>query len=278
MNKRVLITILITALAATLLIGACKKRNRGGSGDEKDPDSQAKPKYVSKGDEGTITGVIKFDGTPPAPKRIDMGADPNCLTGGGNAMTEDVVIADGKLANVFVYLKGGPVDNNEFPTPSAQASLDQLGCRYEPRIFGIQTNQALKITNSDKATHNIHPTPRANPEWNESQPAGAAPKEKKFARAEILIPVKCNVHPWMKAYIGVLAHPCFTVSSKDGTFTIKDVPPGTYTLIAWHETLGEQKQQITVGKSESKTQDFTYKSGTAYAPTSLTIAPALVLP
>jgi len=268
-------SVLIAAILVSFLIVSCKPKK---GAEEEEPAENAKPAYSSKGDEGTVTGVIKFEGTPPTPKRIDMGGDANCASAPGDKLTEDYVVTDGKVANVFLYVTGGPVNNFSFETPSSPVVLDQHGCHYEPHVLGVQTSQTIRILNSDQATHNIHPYPKNNPEWNESQPAGAAPKEKKFSRAETLIPVKCNQHPWMQAYIGVLPHPFFSVSAKDGTYTIKGLPPGKYTLVAWHEKAGEQKQEITVGASESKTQDFTYKSGVAYAPSSLSIQPALVLP
>jgi plastocyanin len=269
-------SILIAAALVAILIAACKPKDKDG-GETPQTDS-SKAKYSSKGDEGTVSGVIKFDGTPPAPKRIDMGQDPNCASAAGDKNTDDVVVADGKLANVFVYVTGGATEKFSFDTPSSPNTLDQHGCRYVPHVLGVQTGQTLKITNSDQATHNIHPTPKSNPEWNESQAPGTPPKEKKFNRPETLIPVKCNQHPWMKAYIGVLAHPYYAVSAQDGAYSIKDLPPGTYTLIAWHEKLGEQKQSITVGAKEAKTQDFTYKGSVAYNPTSLKVEPALKLP
>jgi hypothetical protein len=145
--------------------------------------------------------------------------------------------------------------------------------------MGLMVGQTLRVINSDNAAHNVHPSPRQNREWNKSQPPGAPPIEEKFTRAETLIPVKCNQHPWMKAHIGVLGHPYFAVTDKDGKYTIKDVPPGKYTLTAWHEKFGEQPMKdFEVKASEAKTQDFTFGAKAAYAPTSLTVEPALVVP
>jgi hypothetical protein len=163
--------------------------------------------------DGSITGAIAFNGTAPAPKKIDTSADPVCGQANPNLSTEDTAVKDGKLANVFVYVKDGAtadgtkVGDYAYPTPTSAVTLDQHGCHYVPHVMGIQTNQKLTITNSDPTQHNIHPTPKSNPEWNQTQPNGAAPIEKTFARAEVLIPVKCNQHPWMKSYIGVLKHP-----------------------------------------------------------------------
>jgi hypothetical protein len=261
---------------ATILISiGCGKGSKNKNAETTD---NAKPQYASKGDEGTITGKISYDGTPPVPKKIDMTQDAYCAGSPGDKAADDLLVADGKLANVFVYLKGGPVDKFTFPTPSDPVVLDQQGCRYHPRVLGIQTNQTFKVTNSDSTTHNIHPSPTVNQEWNKQQSQGAPPIEEKFRRPETLIPVKCNQHPWMKASIGVLAHPYFAVSAKDGSYTIKNVPPGTYTLVFWHETLKEQTQQVTVGAKESKTQDITYKAGASPGATSMQIGPTLVLP
>jgi hypothetical protein len=274
MLKRLGFTLLTIALTAFLIV-ACKPKKDNGEGPTEDT---GKAKYASKGDEGTVSGAVSFDGEPPQPKRIDMGQDPNCASAPGDKMTEEYVVADGKLANVYVYLTGGKLNDWQFDTPASPGELDQIGCRYDPHVMGLQTGQTFKVINSDKATHNVHPTPKNNQEWNLSQPPGAAPIEKKFNRPETLIPVKCNQHPWMKSYVGVLAHPFQAVSAKDGAYSIQGVPPGSYTLVAWHEAMGEQKQNITVAANGTVTQDFTFKQGVAYAPTSLKVEPALVLP
>jgi len=275
MLKRTLTVFAMVALATILIAVACSKR-KNNNADK--PGDTGKPAYVSKGDEGTITGKVSFEGSPGELKKIDMSGDANCSATATDKTADDLVVTDGKLANVFVYVKGGPLDKNSFQTPSEPVVLDQQGCRYHPRVFGIQTNQTFKVINSDKTTHNIHPSPKGNPEWNKMQAQGAAPIEEKFQRPETLIPVKCNQHPWMKANIGVLSHPFFAVSGKDGSYTIKNVPPGTYTLVFWHETKGEQTQQVTIAAKESKTQDITYKAGATAGATSMYIGPTLVLP
>lgn len=276
MLKRIGTVCVMLTLAMLLIAVGCGKKRP--AAEDKAADGSSKPQYASKGDEGTITGKIAYEGTPPTPKKIDMVGDANCASAPGDKTIDDLVVTDGKLANVFVYVKGGPVDKFTFPTPSDPVVLDQQGCKYHPRVLGIQTNQPFKVTNSDKTTHNIHPSPKVNPEWNKMQAQGAPPIEEKFKRPETLIPVKCNQHPWMKANIGVLAHPYFAVSVKDGSYTIKNVPPGSYTLVFWHETKGEQTQPITIAAKESKAQDMTYKAGATARATSMQIGPALVLP
>jgi plastocyanin len=278
MFKKYAVLCLILALSAVLIAG-CGRRKKKGGGDEDKKDAPAKAAYVSKGDEGSITGHVMFDGQPPAPDPIDMSQDANCASAGGSKVTDTYVVKDGKLANVFVYLKGGPADEFKYPTPSDAVVLDQKGCRYHPHVLGLMAGQPLSITNSDTATHNVHPTPKLNEDFNKSQTPGQAPIEHKFARPETLIPVKCNQHPWMKAHIGVTANPFFAVSGEDGSFNIKGVPPGNYTLVFWHEAAGEQTQKITVAANGTVTQDMTYKAGGAAKPaTFLQIGPELVLP
>ncbi|HEU4934189.1 MAG TPA: carboxypeptidase regulatory-like domain-containing protein [Pyrinomonadaceae bacterium] len=161
--------------------------------------------------------------------------------------------------------------------------LDQNGCHYAPHVLGVMVNQKVSITNSDATQHNIHPTPKLNTEWNQTQANGAPPIEKTFGRAEVLIPVKCNQHPWMKAYIGVLKHPLYAVSKEDGTFTIPNVPAGKYTLVAWREgtTPEEQPIEVTVTANGTAKADFSFpKAGAATSSTkpSLQMMPAIEFP
>jgi plastocyanin len=283
MLKRMGLIMAIAALAAFTFTSCGGPKEGGGNENAASSGGGAadtKPAYTSAGDEGTVTGKIIFTGTAPVPKKIDMGLEPFCANGPGDKTTEDAVVVDGKLANVFVYVKsGGAVDKFSFAPPSSPVELDQRGCRYHPHVLGVQANQTIKIINSDQATHNIHPSPAKNAEWNQSQTQGAPPIEKSFARTEVLIPVKCNQHPWMRAYIGVLPHPFFAVSSdKDGTYTIKGLPPGDYTIVAYHEKYGEQTAKVTIGAKELKSQDFTFAGAAASNKSSLEVQPALTLP
>jgi len=279
---------LVVALALSLgaLGSACSKTpepiNDNGGG------AATAAKY--SGATGTVTGVVSFNGAAPAPSKIDSSADPVCGQKNPNLETENTVVKDGKLANAFVYIKDGTTTDGKkvgdfaWDTPTTAAQLDQNGCHYRPHVLGVQTNQKISITNSDPTTHNIHPTPKQNPEWNQSQPNGAAPIEKSFARSEILVPVKCNQHPWMKAYIGVMKTPFFAVSADNGSFTIKGVPAGTYTVAAWHEGGADgttKTVQVTVPANGSATADFAFEGGataTANQESGLKMLPAIEFP
>ncbi|MBZ5623030.1 MAG: carboxypeptidase regulatory-like domain-containing protein [Acidobacteriia bacterium] len=210
---------------------------------------------------GTITGKVVFEGTKPTAKTIDMSAVPFCMRAhaSGPQKTEDVIVNDnGTLKYAFVWIKSGLPDTN-WQLPATPVMLDQNGCMYRPHMIGVRAGQNIDIKTSDATNHNIHPQPTVNQDWNESQAPGSEDKMKTFPRQEVMIPVKCNIHPWMRAYIGVVSHPFFAVTGDDGTFTLKGLPPGTYTVEVWHEKYGTQDQTVTVGAKESKTQDFTIK-------------------
>jgi plastocyanin len=241
----------------------------GGKGNQ--PSETAAPaantggKAVDSATAGTVTGTIKLDGTAPKPRNINMAAEPNCAKEhtGSPATTEDVVPGDGgTLQNVVVYLKGD-FTQYSFPPATDPVTIDQKGCQYHPHVLALQAGEPLSVVNSDMTTHNIHPVPKDNREWNESQPPGAQPIKQSFARPEVSIPVKCNVHPWMKAYIAFFNNPYYVVTGKDGSFSIKNVPPGTYTVTAWHEAYGSQEQMVTIGPSESKAVTLTFKANSA---------------
>jgi plastocyanin len=207
----------------------------------------------------SLKGEVKFEGTAPKPTHIDMSADPLCAKAHPTpATTEDVVVgANGALENVVVYVSEG-LTSHDFPTPQQSVTFEQKGCQYKPHVLAMQANQKLEIVNSDETTHNIHPSPSNNREWNMTQPHGS-PLEQTFAREEIAVPVKCNVHPWMKGYIAVFKHPFFAVTDKSGGFDLKNLPPGSYTITAWQEKLGTQTQKVTIAAGEAKTLDFTFK-------------------
>jgi|SRR5580698_6328650 hypothetical protein len=207
----------------------------------------------------SVKGTVKLQGTAPKGTHIDMSADPKCAqihpTG---AISEDVTTdGSGGLQNVVVYISQG-LGDAKFDPPQQPIELEQKGCQYKPHVIALRANQPINVVNSDPTSHNIHPAPTNNREMNQSQPPGV-PLSLTFAREEIAIPVKCNIHPWMKSYIAVFKHPFFAVTGKDGSFEIPNLPPGSYTITAWHEKLGTSMQKITVGDSEAKA-DFVFKS------------------
>jgi plastocyanin len=189
-----------------------------------------------------------------------MSGDPACVEAHhGKAYDESLVVnANGTLANVFVYVKSG-LGGKVFEVPSTPVTIDQKGCWFHPRVLGIQTAQTLEVINSDPVTHNIHPMAQINREWNHSQGQGDAPLARRFLKPEVMIRVKCNIHSWMHAFIGVVDHPYFAVTGAGGTFEIPNLPPGDYVIEAWHETLGTQQQKITVTPAGKIEADFTFK-------------------
>ncbi len=278
--------ILTIALSLLALASACSKPTE--TSEPGATPAAGGTAFTPKGNEGSVTGAVAYTGTPPVPKKIDTSADPTCGAKNPNLTTEDNVVTNGKLANAFVYIKDGTTADGKkiteftFPTPTTPITLDQNGCHYRPHVLGAMVNQDIQITNSDPTTHNIHFTPKSNPDWNQSQPNGAPPLMHKLARSEVLVPVKCNQHPWMKAYIGVLKHPFYAVSAEDGSYTIKGVPAGKYTVVAWHEggaTGSEKTMEVTVPASGSATADFAFGEAPAAAGRpSLQMMPALEFP
>jgi plastocyanin len=256
MNKKPwLVTTLVLLLALSLLAG-CGRRDQPAeqTSSEERAEETTEAAQIDPATAATVSGKVNFQGTAPKAARLDMSQDPQCR---GTNTAETMSVNGGKLANVFVYVKDG-LDNRSFPAPKEPVVLDQKGCRYVPHVLGVMTGQTVRILNSDPTTHNIHPTPQNNREWNESQPPNGAPLEKTFAREEIMLPVKCNQHPWMKMYVSVVKHPFFAVTDEDGDFELKGLPPGDYTIAAVHEKLGEKTQKVTVAAKDSKTVDFNF--------------------
>ncbi|MBL8213370.1 MAG: carboxypeptidase regulatory-like domain-containing protein [Bryobacterales bacterium] len=211
---------------------------------------------------GSITGKVAFSGTKPKPQPLSMDATPACARMHEKpALSEDVVLNDnGTLRNVFIYVKAG-LPEGDWSVPTTPVKLDQVGCVYTPHVLGVMVNQPIEISNSDSTNHNIHPLPKLNREWNESQPPKGDVKVKTFPKAEVPpILFKCNVHPWMRAWVGVVKHPYFAVTGDDGSFSLKALPPGEYTLEAWHERYGTQEIKVKVEPKQSQSADFTFKS------------------
>jgi plastocyanin len=209
---------------------------------------------------GNVTGSIMFEGEAPAPETIRMNSDPVCAKEATNNETEYYVVGDGGgLGNVFVYVKSEL--QGSFPPASDTLILDQHGCRYTPHVFGIQVGQTLQVLNSDPTLHNIHATPANNAEFNTGQPIQGMTFDRTFDNVEVMVPFKCDVHGWMNAYVGVLDHPFFAVTGSDGAFDISGLPPGTYTIEAWHEELGTQETEVTVAEGGTAEVSFTFSAG-----------------
>lgn len=249
--------ILLLALMVSLLVLAgCPKEQaptETASGPAATTSTPAPAVKIDPATVGSVSGTVKFTGTAPKAGKIDMSQDPNCT---GANTTEAVVAEGGNLANVFVYVKEGFAGST--PAPAEAVTIDQQGCRYHPHVLGVVAGQTIKILNSDNTTHNIHPTPKTNREWNESQAPKSMALEKAFPREELMLAVKCNQHPWMKMYVNVVKNNFFAVSGKDGKFEIKGLPPGDYTIAAVHETLGTQETKVTLAAKDAKTAEFSF--------------------
>ena len=212
-------------------------------------------------DSASISGKVAFEGTAPKPKKIKTDADPQCAAMHADKplMTSDVIVnGNGTLRNVFVYVKSGLPAGKTYEKPSTPVVINQKECEYHPHVFGMQAGQLLLIKNSDDTTHNIHALPTNNEEFNRAQPSGAADLKKTFTKPDVMVKFKCDVHPWMSAYVGVLDNPFYSVTGEDGTFSVKGLPAGDYEIVAWHEKYGEQSQKIKVGDGEAKTADFKF--------------------
>jgi len=244
---------LILILGISVLFAASSSRGAGSR-------SQEKPVYKTTGSEGRITGEISFVGEAPQPKRIDASGDPVCETGSRELFTEDIIVTKGKLANVLVYLRsGGPLGWYVFEAPTADVSISHQFCQFVPRILGMQLQQTLQIATGDPTYHNIHFTPRENADWNQTQAPNSDPLHHKFTKSEVGIPARDNQHPWERAYVSVFTHPFFAITARNGLYEISGIPPGQYTIVAWHERFGEQTAEISIGVGEQKTLDFAFK-------------------
>lgn len=208
----------------------------------------------------SISGSVNFMGTPDANPTIDMSDEAACQEKYPNGPVDPrVLVADGKLGNVFIYVKSGLPAGAAFPAPSGPAVIDQDGCLYSPRVVGVMVGQDLEIRNSDPLMHNIKAVPIENRGFNISQPNAGMTSTRSFRTPEVMVPLECNVHGWMHAYVGVLEHPYFAVSGADGSFSITGLPAGTYELEAWHEVYGTRTATVTIGDGEAGATDFSFE-------------------
>jgi hypothetical protein len=238
------------ALMTLWLVAVLSSGQGGGMSPNKKP-------YVQTGHEGTLSGTIKLTGKRAKPRRIDMSADLVCYQVNPDPKTEDVVGSKGKLANVFVYVKSVALDSYTFDQPDSPAVLEHKGCRYLPHVLGMRVGQPLTVLNRDPTYHNTHPTLKSNVDWNQSQAPGSPPLKTTFDQPDF-IPFKDNQHPWEQAYVAVFAHPFFAISDDNGNYKIKGLPPGQYTVVVRHETLGEKTVDVTLAADESKDLSFSF--------------------
>ena len=243
--------------AALLLVSAC------GSSTQPKPEAAASlpAAHVDEATAGTISGKVLFMGDAPVMPVIDFSSNPQCERQHKTPQKAETVVVNRNktLRNVLVWIKDG-LPKARWTPPETAAKLDQNGCVYEPHVLGIMEGQQLEIFNNDPVNHNVHAESQVNPAWNESQPPKAEHKYKKFDSEEVLFPVTCSVHPWMRSYIGVSPHPFFAVTGDDGSFTLKGVPPGTYTVEAVHEKFGRKEGKLTLAPNGAATLDFSYGS------------------
>jgi hypothetical protein len=246
--------VLASAIILGFVITGCSKK------ENEEPQGPPEPTaVVDPATAGTITGTVTFEGTPPKFHPIDMSAEPACVQANPKPVVPPIVVLGPHhaLTDTVVYIKSG-LGVYRYDTPTDPAVLDQKGCMYVPRVLALRTRQSLEIKNTDPVTHNVHPMPRENKSWNRSLPEGAEPFMTNFPRQELAIPVACNIHPWMRAFLFVFDNPYFVITAKTGTFQLENVPPGKYTIEAWHERLGTLDQTVTISPKESKAISFKF--------------------
>ncbi len=272
MEKRLILPVFSVVF---LLLLSCGEEQGGGETSQASTAESRQPATSAATDEdkpwnpalgtATVTGTVKFESKAPRMRPIDMaGADEKCaeIYGGERQLPETVIVnGNGTLRNVFVWVKTG-IDSWVFPMPEGDALLDQRGCTYHPHVQGMRTGQSLTVTTSDPTAHNVHGFGKANRPFNRSQPAGARDIAIRMRRDEASPPmkVKCDIHPWMSSYVAVVDHPYFAVTGDDGSFELPNLPPGTYTIEAWHERYETMEHTVTLGDKETQALEFTYGS------------------
>jgi len=245
---------MILALCALPVLAGCG----GGAKEEASSEAPAaEAPAVDTANAGGVNGSVTYAGAD-TDTVIAMNADPVCASLHQTPVdTNEIALKDGKLGNVFVYVKSG-LEGKSFPAPTEKKEIDQVGCQYTPRVLGVQVGQPVTIKNTDATLHNVHALPTSNTEFNQAQPQGLPPFDKTFDKPEVAVHVKCDVHPWMTSWVGVVDNPYYAVSGDDGGFSIKDLPPGKYTLEAWHEKLGTKTQEVTIAPNQTVDVTFAF--------------------
>jgi plastocyanin len=248
----------LLVLACTLAIVGCNRAKEEPSTAK----TEVRREYyrVDPASAAKLRGTVRFVGRTPPLKVISMDAEEACEKLHNKPVHFASIVSgkEGELANVFVYVKSG-LEDKAFEPPKEAVVLDQRGCMFTPRVVALRAGQTLAVKNSDPVSHNIHPMPQNSREWNQQQSPGAPDLMRRFVRPEVMIPVKCNVHSWMRSYIGVMDHPYFAVTGATGEFEWTALPPGEYTVAAWHEALGELTEKITVAPNAEATLTFIFR-------------------
>ena len=239
----------IVLLALLVVLASCGRESRCGP--------PRPPTPLDHATTGTLSGTVTLEGAPPPMKTISLGGDPQCAAEhAGPVLSGDALVHDGRVENVFVWVKEGLGDRT-FAVPDAPVIIDQVGCLYQPHVAGAQTCQPIEFVNSDPLLHNVHGLPEHSPPWNFGMVHGSK-RTARVEHPEVMIDIQCDVHPWMRAYLGVLDHPYFAVTGADGRFTLAALPPGDYVIGAWHERFGTRETRVTLGPGEQRAIAFTY--------------------
>jgi len=243
----------ILAVVVVLVAAGCGKQS---SRESSVPRATVDPSLT-----GSITGTVTLNGPPPVFTAIDMSQSSACVQANSTPVVPPIVVVGehGALADVVVYVKAG-LGPYQFVAPTDPVILMQRNCMYTPHVVALMTGQPFEVQNNDPTMHNVHPMPKQNRQWSNSQPAGSAPLKSVFARPEFAMPVLCNVHPWMRAFVFVFDHPYYAVTSPTGTFELRNLPPGSYTIEAWQEHYPTEDQTVTIGPKESKAISFVFQA------------------
>jgi plastocyanin len=219
-----------------------------GGGSEPPPAPARQPTPLDLATTGVIAGAVRLDGAPPPRQEVRFGSFAECKAQHPQpTLADDVLVVDGRVQNAFVYLQQG-LGDRVFAIPAEPVTIDQKGCLYTPRVAGAQVGQLIKFVNSDPAIHNVHGVPKESRAWNFVLARAGLSREIRIDHPEVMVSIRCDLHPWMQGWIGVVDHPYYAVTGADGAFRLAQVPPGTYTVAAWHERLGTRSQQVTIAE------------------------------